>query len=400
MRQRYRRFLAAYFLILFLLSIPLLMNLVFIHHAVENMPFRDLVRIQQEKNAIYGTALNQNTFAYKLELVKYVKPEVLMLGSSRVVQLRGEVFNAPFVNCGLAMNHLNEGRMFLEKILAFHRPKLILLGLDFWWFSDENRMPERYHYHQNDGATLTFEKLTKPFLFLGQSKLSFRDYFRILFLKDRTNRITNYENMGLRAICTSDGFRKDGSNLNARALFGLTPSRMREIDFPDGRGRRGRFLQKHRYWEELSKSRLEELSKMIQLCKNGGVRLIIFLPPVSQPAYRTLLSEPDRHHFLKDLEEYIETLPEETYNFHDIRQIDSNDSECIDNVHIGEVAYHRLLLTIVKRNPKSPLKGYLAIDLMEEVIQKFSGKTLMLFDGDKGKFNLPEIDFRPIGSKR
>jgi hypothetical protein len=261
-------------------------------------------------------------------------------------------------------------------------------------------MPDRYPYHQNDGATLTFEKLTKPFLFLGQSKLSLRDYFRILLFKDRTNRITNYENMGLRAICISDGFRKDGSILNASALFGLTPSQAREIDFPAGRGRRGTFLQKHGYWEELSRSRLEELSKIIQLCKNGGIRLIIFLPPVSQPAYRRLLSEPDRHHFLKDLEKYIAALPEETYNFHDIRQIDSNDCECIDSVHIGDVAYQRLLLTIAKRNPQSPLRAYLTIDLMEEAIQKFSGKTLTLFDHDKGKFNLPEIDFLRIGCKK
>jgi len=376
------------------------MNLVFIDHAFENMPFRDLVRIQQEKNAIYGTALSQNTFSYKLELVNYVRPEVLALGSSRVVELREEFFNVPFVNCGAAMNHLNEGRMFLEKMLTFHKPKLILLGLDFWWFSGQNKMPERYDYHQNDGATLTFEKLTKPFLFLGQSKVSFRNYFRVLFFKDRRNRITNYENMGLRAIRASDGFRKDGSSTYASTVLGLTGSQTREIDFPALRDRRGTALRKNDDQEELSKGRLEELNKIIKLCKSRAIKLIIFLPPISQTAYQRLISEPGRHQFFQDLEKQIAALPEETYNFHDIRRIDSNDCECIDSFHIGDVAYQRLLLAIVKSKPESHLSGYLTIHLMEEAIQKFSGKTLTLFDHDKGKFNLPEIDFLHIGCRK
>ena len=65
-----------------------------------------------------------------MELIKQVKPEIIALGSSRVMQFREDSFNKKFVNAGGAMNSLSEFNFF-EKMYEFHNPKYIILGLDF-----------------------------------------------------------------------------------------------------------------------------------------------------------------------------------------------------------------------------------------------------------------------------
>ena len=400
MRKKYKRFLLTYLTFLLAFSIPILMNLIFIHHAYENSPFFDIAGEQQKENAIYGTALNQNTFSYKLELVRWVKPEVITLGSSRVLELREEFFHVRFMNCGGAMNQLNEGRMFLEKMVTFHKPKLVLLGIDFWWFSETNRMPERYDYHQNDGATLTFEKITKPFIYLFQSKLSLKQYFSVLFLKDRKNGVTNYDNMGLRAIRDSDGFRKDGSALYGGTIFSFTPSAPRKIDFLNFGNEKASPSRGFNYQETFLEKRVEELNRMIKLCRDFNIDLVLFLPPISRAAYKRFFSMPDIYQFVQRLEGSLSMSSKETYNFHNILDIGSNDCECIDSVHIGDVAYQRLLLTLLKKNPNTCMKDYLNVERMEAAIHHFSGKTLTIFKNDEEKFNLPEIDFLKMGCRK
>ncbi len=133
----FKSFLQRFVIILILFSIPFALNMLFIVGAGENLSFGRITRIQQESGAIYGTAFNQNTFLYKLELAKLIRPRLVVLGSSRVMTFRQEAFSVPFVNLGGAMNHLNEGRMFLRELVKFHRPEVVVIGLDMWWFNDE-----------------------------------------------------------------------------------------------------------------------------------------------------------------------------------------------------------------------------------------------------------------------
>ena len=84
----------------------------FLHSNFESNEYSQIVNRQQANNSIYGTALNSNTFYYKLELIKQVKPKIISLGSSRVMQFRKDGFKTSFSNAGGAMNHLNEGAFF------------------------------------------------------------------------------------------------------------------------------------------------------------------------------------------------------------------------------------------------------------------------------------------------
>ena len=64
----------------------------------------------QSYKSIYGSALHNNTAEYKRDLLKQVQPEVVVLGSSRVMQFRRHMFSVETVTLGGAMSSILEGQ--------------------------------------------------------------------------------------------------------------------------------------------------------------------------------------------------------------------------------------------------------------------------------------------------
>ena len=94
------------FLFTFLVvSIPSLFIYDLLHKAKEDTTIEKIVKFQLEKDAIYNP-LDFNTLQYKLELIKNKKPEIIALGSSRVMQFREESFNTKFITAGGAMKDI------------------------------------------------------------------------------------------------------------------------------------------------------------------------------------------------------------------------------------------------------------------------------------------------------
>lgn len=394
--KAYEKFLKLYFWVVIIAAFPLLINLLFITNAHEHSTFREIAKVQQAKNAIYGTALNQNTFAYKIELVRSIRPKVIALGSSRVLELREQFFSTTFVNCGGAMNNLEEGKLFLSELFRHHRPEVVVLGLDFWWFSDLFTHRTNFDYHRNTGADLTFDKLMKPYEFLISSKISLRDYFKILLLKNDRNHITNYPNLGLTAIKRSDGFRKDGSYLYASTIAGFAPEGQRITGFNDRLDPKRRF----EFGSELSQSRLKLLHDLLAMCTRHGAVPVLIVPPVTTVAYQRMIARSAEYRYASKFREYISSLPFENYDFHDIGRAGATDCECIDGFHIGDVAYQRILLNIVRRNPSSVLGKYINTGLLERSVAEYGGKVMTIFEADRGKFNYRETDFLNLGCRK
>jgi hypothetical protein len=360
------------------------------------MTFREIVSVQNAKSAIYGTALNQNTFAYKMDLVRHTKPKIIVLGSSRVLELREEFFNTSFVNCGLAMNDLKEGKVFLTELFRHHKPEVVILGLDFWWFSDMFRQRTNFRYHENTGTDLTLDKLIKPYTFLATSKISPSDYLRILLFRNDKNHVTNYNNLGLKAIMQSEGFRKDGSYLYASTLAGFGPEDKRIIGFRERLDPKRRF----EFGSDLSKTRLNTLTQILNMCISNNVVPVIIIPPVSTMIYKRMLSQPQKYEYVFKFREYLRSLPFENYDFHDITKTGATDCECIDGFHIGDVTYQRILLNILKQNPGSAISTYVNTNLIERMVRANDGKVMTIFETDRGKFNYQEADFLKLGCRK
>lgn len=90
----------------------------------------------------------------------------------------------------------------------------------------------------------------------------------------------------------------------------------------------------------------------------------------------------------------------ETYDFHDIRKAESTDCECIDGFHIGDVAYQKILLKILKQNPDSVLSKYVNTGLIGLMAREHTGKVMAVFEADQDKFNYREADFLKLGCQK
>lgn len=387
MATKFKNYLLIFSLTFLIGGAPLLLNFLFITQAYENASYKEIVNTQAKENALYGSALNANDLNYKIELVRKRRPDVVSWGSSRTMQIREEEFRAPFTNCGGVFSTLNEGAAFFKSMISVHKPKLIIWGLDYWWFNKKWETDERRRFV--DETAITQEKLIEPFEWFREGKLTLHDYFSVL-LGNRKNSYTNYLNLGIHAIKTSDGYRSDGSYNEMSAILDLKDDRIKGLqkelktilDETDVRAKLG-------YDDFIDKDRWAQFVSLMKEVRKNNIQFLLFLPPVA-PDFMDAIRDKKRHDFVEKLAERLRSLNEEFYDFTDSRQFHVDKREFSDGWHVGEVGYLRLLQEINRHNPKSNLIPYLRTKDFSGIIKKFSGRLLILFPGDEKLYSQPE----------
>ena len=91
-----------------------------------------VARQAQGEFVLFGPGLAQDIMAYKLALYAAVKPEVVVLGSSRAGNVRAAFFERPFVNMAGAATDL-ESR-YGRSVLQSRQPDNLFPRLIFWRF--------------------------------------------------------------------------------------------------------------------------------------------------------------------------------------------------------------------------------------------------------------------------
>ena len=122
-----------------LFCLPLLIVPALIYFG-DLLPVEAIVSIQMNNdNVLYAPRypLNEKTFAYKVQSINFQQPDVLALGSSRVMQWRSPMFlpDVTFFNGGGPGWRLREVESVLKAIDPNALPDIILLGLDQPWFN-------------------------------------------------------------------------------------------------------------------------------------------------------------------------------------------------------------------------------------------------------------------------
>jgi hypothetical protein len=386
-----KKWLKVYFIVLLLFGLlPFLLSSLWLSSIYEHNTFSTIVKRQIQNNSIYGTALNQNTFKYKLELLKQTKPVVVAIGSSRVMQFRKESFSVPFVNAGGAMNHLNEGLLFIEEMLTIYKPKYILIGLDFWWFNDNYVQPSIFSYHNNSGDIMDFKKIIKPYYFILKEKTSFNNLKYIYNNNFIENPLTAYDSLGFMAIKTSDGFRSDGSKLYAKTIFGIKESD--DENFRDTLSRISKGNRRFQFNSDISRERVILFEKILKTILENNIKPIIIVPPVSNIVYQHMNNE--KYEFINKLNQYLNKLKVVSYNYHNPELISINDCEFIDGFHGGDIFYQRILKDIYKSKKNVSFNKLININSIDENIKKYKGKVLTL---NHQESLLKEVDFLKIG---
>jgi hypothetical protein len=388
----FRRYLVLFALFVAVIALPFAGNYAFVVRAYELARYSDIVAEQFRRGGMYDSALNGNDLKYKLELVRRVAPEVVVIGSSRALNMRALAFTRPFVNAGGVSSNLLESETFVREMLAVHKPKLVLYFVDYWWFNA--RHEQAFNRFRIDETAISFTKLTSPFVWFTQDKISWALYRDVLLFGRHENDNTNFSNLGVVALRDSSGLRTDGSYFNAKVVMrekGPLPGYREEL----ARIARGADERVNLGLGDFAKEdNVRWFLRTVERMKERNVRVIVVLPPVA-PLHLETIRASSREPYVTALAARLRKDVEPLYDFTDFG---GDDCEYIDGYHIGDTLSLRVLLAILERTPDSPLARFVDRSRLAAYVARFPGRALI--PEDPARYKKAEFDFLALGCRK
>lgn len=371
-------------------------NIIFLKNMGEITPVEQIAREQQASSALYGSALHFFPFKHKLELLELRRPEVVAAGSSRVLQFRDSMFTKSFANLGQGINFFWEGELFFRQMLQRHRPKLVLFGLDFWWFHGKGSVPPSpvYHYDAND--YLTFDKVFVPTEWVADGKISVGQYLEGLIYPVWLRSPATY---GVRATFNRDGLGPDGSNYYLGTQLGLHPPE--DPGFSDTLDRIATSRSQFRYCRDLNPEKVQRFRSALRVLHEEEVPTILFLIGLSPTINAKIGDMKLQYACIEKLRSYLKSSRTEGseqlyFDFFDTRDLGASDCEFVDGFHGGEVVSIRLLLAMANAE-NSPIREFIDRERLSDLLELFAGSTLLLPNHSFVRKDEREIDFLGIG---
>lgn len=313
---------------------------------------------------LFGPAFTNRQPYYKLIATQEVKPRVLILGTSRTMQLSPQAFLHPeqVYNAGGGIQYLWHAKRFLEALPPGGRPGLLILGLDQWefngrWAEAEFAVrpnpyakddPNTLHLLQHDSADIYRYYRSGRFEF-GALLANFRDPAAL----------------GLSAISRGEGFRKDGTHSQPVVPQSLD-ERFRDT-FERIAARKNRFESA----SEISPLRVNELRELLQFCRQKKIHVVAFLPPFPHAVFQALEKQRRDYPHIFELSANLKPLLAEfggtLEDFADMAAFGAPDTESLDGFHGSDKAYLRLLLKLALADAQ--LGGLIDADKLKQLLQ-------------------------------
>lgn len=331
--------------------------------------------------ALAGFGIAQDFVEYKLALYRKVHPEIAVVGSSRVMEFRGKYFSKKFLNIGGTAGNLSILRSTLDAMLREHKPEVVLLGLDFWWFTPKwEAKPEALVPASSGSYVWSFDALKKPYDWLLSGKISPRTFFAPLLGEFQANRY------GIMAQRGNDGFGSDGSWYYTSQITGT--EKAFDYQFGDTRKEVSHGIKAFAYAPELSQRHLDVFAEIYCSLKARGVEVYVFLPPLSPAILEEMRAREASYPQLFTLRDALQERGIEVMDFTEARKLGSTNCEFVDGFHGGQVTYARMLREMTDRH--HALVAYVDVQKLDSDIMAYPGHA---FVPDPLVTALPEIDF-------
>lgn len=289
---------------------------------------------------------------YKLHTYLTEDYEVIALGNSRVMSFREELFlKNKFYNLGGVIQNLEDYNKFLDLLDEKKYPKVLIVSMDHFFFNDNYSKSKEINLKKNykeNIKILDFKRIKKIYKDLFSKKKN--EEIKKLFKKKSNN-------IGISAILTGNGFRKDGSYYY-KTIIEKKPSVEEKIE--DSLERIKNKNKRFEEGKEISQSSLEKVDEFLKKCREKNIEVIGFLPPYSDLVLNKMREEKEKYVYIFSLEEilrkYFEKEGYQLYNFTSIEKNGGKREEIIDGFHGSEVFYLRIFLKMLENNKK--LKKY------------------------------------------
>ncbi len=310
----------------------LIPNYLFLRNNGEFLSLKQIVRKQLDSKdaVIYGTAIHDDTYFYKLALCKEAKPEIVAAGSSRMLQFRKDFFTKSYVTAGGAMSSFEEGMFTLENIISNDSNlRAVLLGIDFWWFNPKNKSARMYH----EPSRLSLQKLLLPFKWLREGKISFSQYLSSIVKPGPSNLI------GISAAAKGSGYLSDGSYFYNQEAGVASSRKYVGISRKEAAEGTGKFLPS----EKMDRESFKTMVRLLDILKSKNIRTAVFLTPVAPSVAKEIASFPDKFKYVDELREELKRSGIKCYDFIDPSFLGSTDSEFFDGIHGNGLNCERML---------------------------------------------------------
>ncbi|MCY4021566.1 MAG: hypothetical protein OXG39_19360 [Chloroflexi bacterium] len=315
-------------------------------HTGEALPIADVVSRQQlAKDIIFGTRMLEDIMPYKLSTYKKRQPQILILGSSQLLQFRAEFFSKD----PDAVYNASGGGWRLPQLIQFYQqletlPAIVILGVDLFWFNAQVEQVSRATSARNvhsglEGIRLgTIETVHK---LLG-GDLSFADMIR------RRDPVFDRQVIGLKALEISFGFRADGSL--QRGLLVANPRIRAERVESDIRRFEGLGFS-YTAGDQLNNATLDLLSGFLDHLDSDGVEVIGITTPYHFDIYEKMQQSGAYSYMEKAvprLEELFSLYKFPYYFFGDMREWGAAYEEWYDGHHSAESNSLRMILAMIE----------------------------------------------------
>lgn len=300
---------------------------------------------QSGKICLFGSALVNGGFHYKTMLYDRIRPEVVGLGSSRVLNFRSDMFNGSFMSLGGAFNSLSEGEALVRHILAHHKPKFIFFGIDFWWFNSVYLSPA-FHFSPPalaDESLSPITKMLKVMTYLAEGKVRFSEVFGAT-----TDPFYDNCHLGMQAKKFRDGFAPDGSYYYGGYISGRRKADDQRFEKTIGKVMAG--LGRFCYDNTLSPVHLATFDRIVAMLQASGVPTVYFFPPLPKVVVEAMAKRPDGYAYFEKLRKYVKEKGLVVHDFTDMTPFGGTDCEFLEGIHGGDVLYARILQELAEQN--------------------------------------------------
>jgi hypothetical protein len=345
-KERYdiRRFGARLGVFLMLVSAIIGFSVICLYKAGELCSFSSYIHpLQQDQ--LFGLGYSYYDKTYKFHMTDEVeRPEVLALGSSRIMQVKRSVVSPDysFYNAGGAIQNVRELALFVSKL--HDSPQLILVNIDQWWFNrayideDQTFSPSVYDEPEWDASKL------------GRCVCDF--YTDLVKGKINLIKVFSSNHIGLNAICNENGFAADGSRYQGDMI--LAPEVQEDYNFKNVLGRIRDGNQRFQYGDQADSAMVSVVDDFLNQCVARKIKVVAFLPPFAPYVYQRM-QETGKYGYMSKLYDMLRPLFDRhegcfLYDFTDMTDTGAHNYDFDDGFHGSEIIYNGMIRQMVRQD--------------------------------------------------
>lgn len=370
---QHKKYIFMFLLFLCLFTLPILINFIILKNSGEYISIEEVFNEQsKDETILYGSALLDTYKDLKLYMITQKKPKIIALGSSRVLQFRQSFFSKNFFNMGSMVSDINEALNVTDFILQHSRPKVVIFGVDFWWFNEKVKKLN-YELQSNNKLTFSLNKygyepahLLLPFQWLKDKKISLEQYANLLLFNTS-------DDVGITGKLRKTGFAGDGSYYYTHIVTNSAPQWQDKHFYQELE----RVRNSESYFEDcpyISKVHYSKFIELVDRYKKNDIKLILFLPPLAF----SLNNEMKKHNFncIASLKKRLAKDHIPIYDFTEAeKHIKTSNCEFVDGFHGGDVLYAKILKYL--NSKENILTAYVNEKYIDTISNQFNGFAMI-----------------------